>query len=86
MRAGFEYFGGVSTQVRLDNLKSDVKRIFKGKSRDEQADFIAFRSHYLFESSFCSPGRGNEKGGVEGGVSYVRHNWFVAYSSVFKIK
>jgi len=82
IREGFEYFGGVPTQVRLDNLKSAVKRILKGKNRDEQADFIAFRSHYLFESSFCSPGRGNEKGGVEGSVPYVRHNWFVPYPSV----
>jgi hypothetical protein len=30
--------------------------------------------HYAFASEFCAPAKGNEKGGVEGGVKYVRRN------------
>ena len=32
---------------------------------------IVFRSHYLFESHFCTPGQGNEKGGMEHGFDLV---------------
>ena len=37
----------------------------QGHRREEQQAFIAFRSHYLFESRFCTPGEGHEKGLVE---------------------
>ncbi|MEZ4713121.1 MAG: hypothetical protein R3A44_38380 [Caldilineaceae bacterium] len=36
---------------------------------------MAFRSHYLFESRYCTPGAGNEKGQVEDGVGYARRNF-----------
>ncbi len=39
--------------------------------------FVSFRSHYLFESHFCTPGQGHEKGQVEGGVGYSRRNFLV---------
>ena len=29
----------------------------------------------MYESHFCTPGAGNEKGGVEHGVGYVRRNY-----------
>jgi transposase len=70
----FHYFGGVFRQVRYDNLKSAVKKILRGYQREETARFIAFRSHWGFGSEFCNPGRGNEKGGVEGEVGYFRRN------------
>ena len=31
---------------------------------------MAFRSHWGFDSEFCNPSRGNEKGGVESEVGY----------------
>jgi len=59
-----------------------VKEILGGQQRQEQAGFLAFRSHYLFESHFCSPGQGHEKGGVEHGVGYGRRNfWFPSASN-----
>ena len=70
----FRYFGGVFRQVRYDNLKSAVKKILRGYQREETARFIAFRSHWGFAAEFCNPGRGNEKGGVEGEVGYFRRN------------
>jgi len=73
----FRYFGGVFVVVRYDNLSSAVKRILRGHQREETERFIAFRSHWGFLSDFCNPGRGNEKGGVEGEGGYFRRNHLV---------
>jgi transposase len=54
-----------------------VKKILRGQRREENERFIAFRSHWGFESDFCNPGRGNEKGGVEGEQGYFRRNHLV---------
>ena len=75
----FGYFGGVFRVLRYDNLGSAVKKILRGYQREETTKFIAFRSHWGFESSFCTPGRGNEKGGVEGEVGYFRRNHLVPF-------
>lgn len=64
----FQYFQGVPQRISYDNLKAAVQRILEGRTRQEQQKFIVFRSHYLFESRFCSPGQGHEKGRVEGGL------------------
>jgi transposase len=74
---GFHFHGGAFPVVRLDNLPEAVKKILKGGSRREQDRFIAFRSHYLFESSFTSPGAqgAHEKGGIEGEVGRFRRRW-----------
>jgi hypothetical protein len=61
--------------LSYDNLKAAVKRVLQGRNRQQQERFILFRSHYLFESHFCNPGAGNEKGRVEDGVGYVRRNF-----------
>jgi transposase len=75
--AAFDYFGGVFRVLRYDNLTSAVRKILRGREREETIRFIAFRSHWGFEASFCSPARGNEKGGVEGEVGYFRRNHLV---------
>jgi len=54
-----------------------VKKILRGYERDLTARFIAFRSHWQYEASFCTPGEGHEKGGVEGEVGYFRRNHWV---------
>jgi transposase len=74
---GFRYFGGVFRRLRYDNLKSAVKKILRGHQREETERLIAFRSHWGFETEFCNPARGNEKGGVEGEVGYFRRNHLV---------
>lgn len=73
----FHHFGGIPHRLSYDNLKTAVKRILEGRNREEQDKFIAFRSHYLFESRFCTPGQGHEKGRVEEGVGYARRNFLV---------
>lgn len=73
--AAFHFFGGLPRRLTYDNLKTAVKKIFMGSERQEQESFIVFRSHYLFESHYCTPGAGHEKGRVEDGVGYVRRNF-----------
>jgi transposase len=70
----FHHFQGVPHRIAYDNLKAAVQKVLEGHTRQEQIAFIAFRSHYLFESYFCMPGQGNEKGGVEHGVGFGRRN------------
>jgi len=74
---GFGYFGGVFRTMRYDNLSSAVKKILRGRQREETTRVIAFRSHWGFQSEYCNPASGNEKGGVEGEVGRYRRNWLV---------
>jgi transposase len=78
---GFTYLGGVPRRIRYDNLKPAVHKILTGKKRQEQATWVSFRSHFLFESEYVTPGRGQEKGGVENLVGYVRRNFLVPLPS-----
>src|ERR1700687_1642033 len=78
----FHYFGGVFRLLRYDNLKSAVKKILRGHQREETTRFIAFRSHWRFESDFCTPAEGHEKGGVEGEGGYFRRNHMVPVPNV----
>lgn len=77
----FNYFGGVPARISYDNLATAVKLTFdkehKRRQRSEQPTFVAFRSHYLFESHFCTPAQGHEKGQVEHGVGFSRRNFMV---------
>lgn len=73
----FAHVGGVPERIIYDNLKTAVKRVLMGRNREEQSTFVAFRSHYLFESRYCNPRSGNEKGQVEDGVGYARRNFMV---------
>lgn len=70
----FAFFGGVFRTNRYDNLKAAVKKILRGRQREETERFIAFRSHWGFAAEFCNVESGNEKGGVEGEVGYFRRN------------
>ncbi len=55
----------------------------KGRHRrTENRTFVSFRAHYLFESHFCTPGAGWEKGGVEHGVGFSRRNYLVPIPEV----
>jgi len=78
----FRHFQGVPHRLSYDNLKVAVQRVLQGHNRQEQQAFITFRSHYLFESHFCTPGQGHEKGGVESGVGFGRRNFMVPIPQV----
>jgi len=73
--AAFHYLDGVPHRISYDNLKTAVKKIFIGPEHTEQNSFSLFRSYYLFESHYCNPAAGNEKGRVEDGVGYGRRNF-----------
>src|SRR3982074_1850437 len=73
----FSYYTGVFRKLRYDNLGSPVKKILRGYQREQTTRFIAFRSHWRFDSEFCTPGEGHEKGGVEGEAGYFRRNHWV---------
>ena len=72
----FHFFGGVPRRITYDNLKTAVFRVLEGHNRQEQNAFVAFRSYYLFESNYCTPAQGHEKGGVESDVGYAQRNFF----------
>lgn len=80
----FKHFGGVPHRISYDNLGTAVKLLptepgKRGRVRKEVGMFINFRSHYLFESHFCTPGieGAHEKGGVEHGIGYTRRQFMV---------
>lgn len=78
----FHFFGAVPKRITYDNLKTAVYRILTGRNRTEQVAFVALRSHYLFESRYCTPGQGHEKGGVESDVGFAQRNFMVPMPKV----
>lgn len=76
-RRAFEWLGGVPTECVYDNLKTAVLHILAGPEREEHTVFASLRAHYLFNSLFCRPGEGQEKGAVENLVGHVRRNALV---------
>jgi hypothetical protein len=59
-----------------------VKKILRGFRREETARFIAFRSHWRFQSEFCTPYEAHEKGGIESEAGYFRRNHWVPMPKV----
>ncbi|GAB4193687.1 MAG: hypothetical protein OHK0022_08840 [Roseiflexaceae bacterium] len=80
--AAFSFFDGIPHRLTYDNLTTAVAPIFTGRTRTERTAFTAFRSYYLFDSHFCNPAAGHEKGQVEHGVGYVRRNALVPIPQV----
>lgn len=76
MRA-FEFFGGIFPVLIYDNLTAAVRKVLQGKERDLQEGFRKFKAYHSFESRFCNPDSGHEKGGVEGLVGFARRNYMV---------
>lgn len=73
----FHYFDGVFKKIRYDNMALLVKKILRGRQRIETDRIITFRSHWGFQSEYCNPASGNEKGGVEGELGWYRRNCLV---------
>jgi transposase len=53
----FAHLGGGPQRLTYDNLGAAVRRVLEGHTRGEQQAFMIFRSHYLFDSRFRTPGR-----------------------------
>jgi hypothetical protein len=73
----FAYFGGVPRTILYDNTKIAVARILGDGTRTKTRAFTELQSHYLFAEKFGRPGKGNDKGKVEGLVGYARRNFMV---------
>lgn len=73
--AAFAFFGGVPASILYDNTRLAVAKIVKGGTRLRSQMFAELQSHYLFEDRFGRPGKGNDKGKVEGLVGFVRRNF-----------
>ena len=73
----FAFFGGVPLSILYDNDKCLVARILADGTRQRTRSFSGLQSHYLFEDRYGRPGKGNDKGKVEGAVGYVRRNCMV---------
>ena len=64
--AAVAFFGGVPRSILYDNTKLAVARILGDGKRQRTRVFTELQSHYLFEDRFGRPGKGNDKGKVEG--------------------
>jgi len=73
----FAHFGGVPRTILYDNTKIAVKQIAGDGERIPTEAFSGLQSHYLFAAKFGRPGKGNDKGNVEGLVGYARRNFMV---------
>jgi len=73
----FAYFGGVPQTILYDNTKIAVAQILGDGTRQKTRAFSELQSHYLFAERFGRPGKGNDKGKVEGLVGYARRNFLV---------
>src|SRR5674476_135389 len=63
--------------ILYDNTKIAVGRILGDGKRQRTRVFSELQSHYLFTDRFGRPGKGNDKGKVEGLVGYARRNFLV---------
>lgn len=76
----FEYFGGVTQQVVVDNQKSAV---LKTRHHDEPARFnerfLDMAALYGFTPRACRPYRARTKGKDERMVGYLKQHFFVRY-------
>ena len=79
--SAFSFLGGVPRSILYDNTRLAVARILGDGRRQRTRVFSELVSHYLFEDRFGRPGKGNDKGKVEGLVGYARRNFLVPVPS-----
>jgi hypothetical protein len=73
----FAFFGRVPQSVLYDNDRCLVAKILPDGSRKRTKLFSGFLSHYFIQDRYGRPGKGNDKGAVEGLVGYARRNFMV---------
>ena len=79
--SAFSFLGGMPRSILYDNTRLAVARILGDGRRKRTRVFSELVSHYLFEDRFGRPGKGNDKGKVEGLVGYARRNFLVPVPS-----
>ena len=70
------FYQGVPKRVLIDNPKTMVLRIGKGKEREFHPRFLALMNHYLMVPVACTPASGWEKGQIENQVNVLRNQLF----------
>src|SRR5260221_1225002 len=71
---GFEHFGGRTSEILYDRMRTVVDIQPAGKRRWNPT-FEAFAKHWGFEPRLCRAYRAQTKGKVESGVKYVKRNF-----------
>jgi transposase len=81
LQRSFEYFGGVTKEVLVDNQKAAVV-IYpaNGQPRFNEG-FLDLAGHYGFQPRACRPYRARTKGKDERMVGYIKQHFFVRYRS-----
>ena len=79
--SAFSFLGGVPRSILYDNTRLAVARILGDGRRKRTRVFSELLSHHLFEDRYGRPGRGNDKGKVEGLMGYARRNFLVPIPS-----
>src|SRR5512135_741401 len=77
----FEYFGGVTQEVLVDNQKAAVLVHPSTGEPHFNARFLDLAGHYGFLPRACRPYRARTKGKDERMVGYIKQNFFVRYRS-----
>jgi Integrase core domain len=75
----FEYFGGVTAEVLVDNQKAAVIRHRPGAAVEFNPRFLELAAHYGFSPHACRPRRARTKGKDERMVRYIKENFFARY-------
>jgi len=73
----FTFFGAVPRSILYDNDRCLVAKIQADGTRNRTQRFSAMLSHYVIGDRYGRPGKGNDKGKVEGLVGYGRRNFMV---------
>lgn len=73
----FAFLGAVPQSIVYDNDRCLVAKILPDGTRKRATLFSGFLSHYLIRDRYGRPGKGNDKGSVEGLVGYARRNFMV---------
>ena len=71
----FRRWGRAPAAMVLDNA-TEAGGMVLGEVTESRL-FSQFRAHYRFESRYCSPYSGNERGSVENAVGFLRRNLLV---------
>jgi len=75
----FAHFGGVTTELLVDNPKALVLQHRQGEGAVFNERFLDLCAHYGVAPHACRPYRARTKGKDERFVSYLKHHFFVRY-------
>lgn len=70
----FAFFGAVPRSIVYDNDRCLVAKIMPDGTLKRTDRFSAMLSHYVIKDRYGRPGKGNDKGKVEGLVGFARRN------------